>query len=310
MSLPRAWSRLPGPADFLDAITEDLIDRNTVVVGLPRDVASRTFVLEMADLLKRRGFGNLTRLKITETGNETLRQSNLARLRPETATGSVLWIDATDDTAVAQDWVNQVAELSDFQEVPRLLIPMHEACAARCKVEKHQRRRLWSDFVTRLDTRVLVERIARQAGHKPLHVSLKSTLIAEIADSDLSLAERMSQDPLGRTLEKGRHPDEKVWAAQLTVLFPLVDRERRRLLITHQAFWHLPHIRKDGTEVSKMENLEIGDMATQALASGPLEADRKRFVWLRGVRNALAHCETVPWATLTSPVGIQIMDFR
>ena len=35
MSISCTWNRLPGPADFLDTIIEDLVGGNTVLVGIP-----------------------------------------------------------------------------------------------------------------------------------------------------------------------------------------------------------------------------------------------------------------------------------
>ena len=59
------------------------------------------------------------------------------------------------------------------------------------------------------------------------------------------------------------------------MLFPLVDRERQCLLNAHRALWRLPHSRKEGTEIRRLKDLEIGDMAAQAWLSGPLQVERK-----------------------------------
>ena len=82
------------------------------------------------------------------------------------------------------------------------------------------------------------------------------------------------------------------------------------MLRIQEALWRIPHIRKDGTEINSLHDLEIGDMAVQSQSEGLLERERHRLGWLRRVRNALAHNEVVPWATLTSPIAVQIMDFR
>ena len=55
MSLPNAWARLPGPADFLDTITEDLADRSAVLVGLPDEIPGGAVAEEVADLVTHRG---------------------------------------------------------------------------------------------------------------------------------------------------------------------------------------------------------------------------------------------------------------
>ena len=310
MSLPRVWPRLPGPTDFLDTILEDLVDRTAVLIGLPEEVPSEMFAVEMADLVKHRGLGNWEPVRSTEACSTAPSDSIARRFRGGKAAGSVLWIDAKIEDAAAAEWVNHAARVADFPNMPRLCVSMHEACAAVQEEERRVRRRLWRDFVTLLDSRALVERVGRRSGHQPLHIALKSALIAEISGADLALAERLSRDPVGRILQPGRHSHERIWAAQLSVLLPLVEHERRRMLAAHQTLWKLPHVRKDGTEIRQLKDLEVGDMAVQAQSGESLEFTRKRLVWLRSVRNALAHNKIVPWATLTSPVGIQIMDFR
>ena len=310
MSLPRVWARLPGPADFLDTILEDLVDRIAVLAGLPDEIPNGALAVEIADVVKHGGLGQWDAVRSTEARTTAPSDSIERRFGGGNATGSVLWIDATSGDAAAAAWADHARRLADFPDMPRLCIAMNEVCAEVREEEKRLRRRLWRDFVTLLDSRALVERISRRAGHRPSHIALKSALIAEIAGADLAFAERLSQDPLGRILQKNIHTREKVWAAQVSVLLPLVERERQRLLYAHQALWRLPYTRKDGTEIHNVNDLEIGDMAAQARLGGPLESERKRLDWLRRVRNSLAHNEVVPWATLTSPVAVWIMDFR
>ena len=310
MNFPRAWARLPGPADFLDTALEDLTDRIAVFAGLPDEVPSHVLAVEIADLIKLRGLGRWNVVRSSEAGSTAPSDSIVKRFDGDESSGSVLWIDATMEDAAATAWAHHATHLAEFPDTPRIFIAMSEACAMACGEEKRVRRRLWRDFVTPLDSRALLERIGRRAGHRPLHLALKSTLVAEIAGADLALAECLFRDPMGRILHKGRHSHEKIWAAQVAILLPLVERERQQLLSSHQALWQLPHIRKDGRKISRLNDLEIGDMASQAQHGGPLESSRKRLIWLRGVRNALAHSEVVPWPVLISPIALQIMDFR
>ena len=111
-------------------------------------------------------------------------------------------------------------------------------------------------------------------------------------------------------MQASEHPREYIWRAQVSVLLPLVESERRRQLDAYRALWRLPHLRKDGKEIVTLENLEIGDMAAQAGSVGVPKPERQRLGWLRRVRNALAHNEVVSWQTLTSPIAIRILDFR
>ena len=310
MSLPRVWARLPGPADFLDTILEDLTDRITVFAGLPDEVPADELAIEIADAVKYTSLGQWQAVRPAEVSSSAPSESLARRLDAGNATNAVLWVDAVSTDEGAAAWVSHARRFGDISEMPRLCIVMSEVCAGAHGEEKRLRRRLWRDFVTPLDSRALVERTSRRAGHRQLHVALKSALIAEIAREDLTLADHLSRDPLGRILESRKHARECIWAAQVSVLLPLVEQERQRLLRIHEALWRIPHIRKDGTEIKSLHDLEIGDMAVQSQYDGLLERERHRLGWLRRVRNALAHNEVVPWATLTSPIAVQIMDFR
>ena len=310
MSFPHAWARLPGPADFLDTILEDLADRTAVLAGLPEDVPSSALAVEVADVVKYRGLGRWEPVRSPEARTVAPSDSVARRFDGGNAGGSVLWVDTTDCGEAAATWADHARRLAEFPDMPRLCIVMNSACAESCPEDKRLRRRLWRDFVTPLDARALVERLGRRSGHPTAHIVLRSTLAAELAGTDLSFAERLSRVPLGRILETPDYPRERIWAAQVSVLFPLVERERQRLLETYRTLWRVPHTRKDGTQIRCLNDLEVGDMAAQARAFGSMEAERQRLGWLRRVRNALAHNEVVPWSTLTSPVAVRIVDFR
>ena len=310
MSLPRAWARLPGPVDFVETVLEDLTDRVSVLAGLPDEMPSGTLAVEIADRVKHRRLGRWEAVRSTEA--RTLRPSDSIARRFDggNAAGSVLWIDTTGQDVAATAWADHARRFAEAPDIPRLCIAMDAACAEACGEDKRLRRRLWRDFVTALDSRALVERLGRRSGHRPAHIVLRSALVGELAGPDLAFAERLSRDPLDRILDPDDHPRERIWAAQIAVLFPIVERERRYLLKAHQSLWRLPHTRKDGTQIRHLKDLEIGDMAAQAWVSGPLAVERQRLNWLRRVRNQLAHNEVVPWGTLTSPIAIRIVDFR
>ena len=310
MSLPRVWARLPGPVDFVATVLDDLADRVSVLAGLPDGVQSPTLAVEVADLVKHRRLGRWEAVRATEARTLAPSDSMARRFDGGNASVSVLWIDATGWDRAATAWADHARRFTEAPDMPRLCIAMDAACAAACEEDKRLRRRLWRDFVTPLDARALVERLGRRSGHRPAHIVLKSALVSELAGTDLAFAERLSRDPLDRILEASDHSRLRIWAAQVAVLFPLVERERRCLLKAYRALWRLPHTRKDGTQILRLKDLEIGDMAVQARDSGPLAVERQRLSWLRRVRNQLAHNEVVPWATLTSPIAIRIADFR
>ena len=309
MSLPHAWARLSGPADFLHTIFEDLVDHTAVLVGIPDEIPSSALAVEIADLVKHRRLGAWDAVRSTESRATAPSESMARRFRSGNATGTVLWIDAPS-SAAATAWTDHVRRIAEFPDMPRLCIMMSATCAQTRDEDKRLRRRLWRDFVTPLDSRALVERTGRRTGHRSDHIALKSALVSEIAGADLAFAEQLSRDPLGRILQANAHAHEQIWTAQVSVLLPLVERERKRMLRTHRTLWRLPYTRMDGTEIQCLNDLEIADMAAQARSAGPLESEWQRLSWLRRVRNTLAHSKVVPWATLTSQIAIQIADFR
>ena len=310
MSFPRTWARLPGPADFLDAIVKDLTDRNSVLVGLPDEAPVAVVALEIADAIKRSELGRWETVPSNEAYKTALLEYITRRFDGRDAKDFVLWIDAMNRDATATTWADYARQFAGIEKTPRICIAMSAACAEECSEDKGLRRRLWRDFVTATDARVLMERFGRRFGRRPEHIALKSALIVELAGPDLVFADRLAREPIGRILATRGHPPECIWAAQVSVLFPLVERERRRLLDVYRDLWRMPHLRDDGKEIQRLEDMEIGDMAAQAWQVRALETERRRLDWLRRVRNALAHNEIVPWGTLVSPIALQITDFR
>ena len=302
---------MPGPADFLESIVEDMTDRIAVLAGLPDGIPEADFAVEIAEAVQRRGLGRWEAVRCAESCKTTPSESISRRFNGADAGSFVLWVDATNGGSTATAWADHARLYAEFEESPRICIAMNTACAETCREDKRLRQRLWRDFVTASDSRVLVERLGRRCGRHPEHIALKSALIAELAGSDLSLAERLAAERLGQILISGNHPPERIWSAQVGVLFPIVERERRRLLDVHRDLWRLPHTREDGKEIQCPEDLEIGDMAFQAKEWGrALKPEWLRLNWLHRIRNALAHNEIVLWGTLISPIALEIVDFR
>lgn len=309
MNLPYAWPRLPGPGDFLETVLGDLVDGTSVLAGLPDEMHGAAVAVEMADMVKHRRVGRWEAVRSREVRKLLPSASIARRFSGGNAAGAVLWIDATGEDKAAIAWVDHARRSAELPSMPCLCIMMNEASAKACREDKRLRRRLWRDFVTALDARALVERLGRRSGDRAAHIVLRSAIVAELAGTDLAFAERLSRAPLHRILRSSEHPRERIWAAQVAVLFPLVERERQRLLNAHRALWRLPHTRPDRTTIRCRNDLEIGDMAAQA-RNGPLRVEWERLNWLHRVRNLIAHNEVVPWATLVSPTAVRIEDFR
>ena len=310
MNFPNLWVRLPGPADLLAVIKEDLSGGGSVLLGLPEDMPGSLFAVEVAELTARFGFGQWETVQTDESCETAPRAYVGQRFNGGEAKEFVLWVDATSQTSAAQAWVDYAQQSAGVAGTPRMCIAMDMAYADVCQEGKGVRRRVWSDFVTPLDSRVLVEQACRRSGNSPMHTALKSALVAELAGGDLSLADRLSRQGLGGIFDSPMHSPERIWAAQISVLFPIVESQRQHLLDTYRNLWRLPYNREDGRRIERVEDLEIGDMANQARQIPALEAERNRLGWLRRVRNTLAHAEVVPWSTLTSHIANQIADFR
>ena len=292
----------------MEAVVKDLADRNIVLAGLPED-ARNDLAVEIAETVMGKGFGSWSSVTPAEARETGPQDAVERRSKGGDGRGLVLWVDATEEIA-ATAWADYAGRYAGRAEAPRLCVALAPARAEACREDRGLRRRLWRDFVTATDSRVIAERVCRRKGRHPAHTALKAALIAELAGSDLTLATRLAHEPLGRILDSPDHASERIWAAQISVLFPIIAREREYLLDRYRNDWTLPFIRKGGQEVRCLEDLEIGDMATMAQQTRGLKSQRRRLDWLKRVRNAMAHHKTVPWGTLVSPIAVEIVDFR
>lgn len=86
--------------------------------------------------------------------------------------------------------------------------------------------------------------------------------------------------------------ERRVWQAQLTVLFPLLENHRQELLSGNKSGWCVPWKTNYGF-VERLEDLELNHLADQLRSQrfiGNGQRDLFDFVcWLRDIRNDLAH---------------------
>lgn len=288
---------LPGPAEFFRAVADDLVGKNCVLVGLPdgfREDAVRAC------------FGRAIRTASSST------RYPLENAPPDSfvseivgchsSTRGVVYIDArSSGAAVARDWngyVGSEARMVDNVRT-RVCVVVTEAEAERCRVEKHFRRQLWSNYVTALDSKVLAMERARPLGASDEHKALKVSLVGALCGSDLLMAERYSEYSLRTLVMSDKHSQRLVWSGQVSVLFPLIDRECIRILRDYHDFWRS---RPDGAP------LEIKDMQDQW--NSHQAGDKSVFwdiydqiEWLKYARDQLAHMHCIPWERLVvSPV--------
>lgn len=304
---PENWPRLPGPAEFIETIVEDLVDGNTVAAGIPAE-AIQGVRLEVAEAVEAHGIGRWTAARHPPEQDVSPRKFVYERVRSISG-DLVLWVEATRED-VAEHWTEYITNRDNEEDAPRICVAMEVGRARSVRENSGLRTRLWSQFVSSLDSRVVIERLGRRLGWHATSIALKSALVAELAGSDLADAAQLAQQSLERILSGNQHRSRQVWKAQVAVLFPIVEQERRRLLEKHRMGWCLPFTRKDGRTIRRVEELEIGDMVAQARANVSFIEEWRGLEWLRSVRNHLAHFETVPWATLASPRAPDIVDFK
>lgn len=314
MNYPRGWARLPGPADFLQTVAAFLMDGNSVIVGLPAGGPSDDIIaIEVAELIEREGGFRWDAIRAAEEVSVYPRKLVESRFGSDDAGNAILWVNAVSRDSASADWMEHARQFAQVDGSPRICITaMEDHVPARTgsALDTKLRLCLWTDFVTATDSRVLVERYARNFERTPEHVALKCALVATLAGSDLVIANTLSRCPLKHISNPTRHPPHCIWEAQVAILFPIIERERQNYLEIYRDFWQLPHKRRDGTTVQDADNLGIGDLLHQARQTKMLRRELPRLDWLLRVRNALAHSEIVAWDTLVSPVGIQVADFR
>ena len=309
MIFRRAWTRLPGVADYIEGLISDLVEDSVVVAGLADYVANEAFADEVADLVARRHLGQWSVVKSAEAaGVQPI--SAIVRRRVKGAEGDrlVLWVDTRTETAMGT-WTDYMSKAMRNSDCPRVLISTLESIAVARSASDRLRLRKWSSYVTKTDSRVLAERAGRRSGSSPFHTALKSAIVAELSCGNLREAEALVQDSLERLIgmEEGQHG---VWAAQVAVLLPLIEHERRKVLREYSRYWRLPHTRQDGKTISCLRGLEVGDLAAQTESvHGVPSSTRRRIKWLSRVRNALAHTNVVPWGTLTNPTARTVASF-
>ncbi|MCY3622891.1 MAG: hypothetical protein OXH68_14405 [Gammaproteobacteria bacterium] len=220
----------------------------------------------------------------------------------------ILWVDARTHAAVGA-WTEYMPRVMRSSDCPRVVVSTQESIATDCLLSARLRLRKWSSYVTKTDSRVLAERAGRRMGNGVFQLAMKSAVVAELAVGDLEKADSLVQVPLDRLIGM-KECQHGVWAAQVAVLLPLIEQERRRALKEYEGCWRLPHTRADGKTIRRLEALEIGDLALQSESVFGIPSDaRKRFRWLSRMRNALAHANVVPWGTLINPTARTLANF-
>jgi hypothetical protein len=82
----------------------------------------------------------------------------------------------------------------------------------------------------------------------------------------------------------------RVWQAQVTIVFPLLEQRRLRILTEYRKWLSVPFHKSDGSVVSAIEDLEIVDLQYQ-LRSHPSTRLSRLLPMMKQARNKLAHME-------------------
>jgi len=95
----------------------------------------------------------------------------------------------------------------------------------------------------------------------------------------------------------------RVWQAQITVLFPLIEQRRGQIIADHRGALTVPFEKGDGTWVTRVEDLEIAHLYYQLRNNRDrrLEPLLRR---LREARNALAHLEPLRGAEFAAVLQV------
>ena len=296
---------LPGPAELCRVVIQDLLEQNCVVVGVPKELPSHLVEEYFVRAIQDAGLGacDLLRNRMQNSNPYDSFMTKIVKLADSTE--RVVWADARDiDVWVSRDWNEYlVGTMGSLDRVPRICIVLRDDVAGSCRKEKHFRRRLWHDYVTDIDSRVVALDHVRRFAYTNEYIALKIALVASLSGANLFMAEEFADLPLRRLVDDRVYSRYKVWSAQVAALLPLVDRERMSLLDRYEAKWRLPHDRGDGAIIRSISDLEISDLWIQAKTLEICGIDQSHIRWLRDIRNCLAHMKVVSWKKLrASPV--------
>ena len=308
----QTWGRLPGPADFIQKVAEDLHDGNIVVVGLPVQYADGV-AREVFDAFMHGEHGTPTIVQLEEARAVQPERSVRASIEPNRDFTGFIWVNALDDRS-AKSWIEYVDSVARMEYAPRLCVATTVSHAARCNEEKHLRRRLWFSYVTATDSWVLAERHCRHHGSGRRYSELKCALVSSLAKANLSNAHQMSKSRLRELVDTTKYSLNDIWAAQIAVLFPVLNAYRCYFNQKYSDLWYLPHERKGGHKDYKIWdaiNLDLGDMISQVKAYNlPIpEQEMKNLHWLNRVRNLLAHHDILWGHNLDRLINFEITDF-
>lgn len=310
MSLPAGWECLPGPSHLLDVLFNDIVAGYTVVLGLPMEIPKGAFSVEIAERVYARRLGALVVYRDQDIERYAPCELFFQKILVLRDRADAILLDVRGESARAGEWLEYFGDTPDFSDWPRGLIVMSEDCMIHVADRKGMRSRSWCDFVGRLDCRVLLQAHDRDLDLTVECRLLRESLVVELSDGDLTIAHSLIGLPLQRLMDQSAFDRDRIWVAQVSVLFPIIDRERRRILEKYRDLWVIPYRASNARIVSEIMDLEIRDMVAQAEGNFVMGREMRLLRWLRRVRNLIAHMRVVGWGTLVSSDANGVVNFR
>ncbi len=303
--LPKGWATLPGPADFIRTIVQGLKGGNSVWIYFAS--APDSFQSEIRARMVQQDFPDWVRLHIDEDLQATVKGD-----------GTVYWIEiVSDDLEHAKAIGETVAKLRKEHRYPRLCVlarSRDKRSAVHLRELEGVLVRVWSDFVSLTDSRVVVERVGSALRWSRGYISLMSSIISQACKSDIARASVYATRALPEILADSSIESEDIWVGQVQSLFPRINSERKRLIRKYSDSWRIPysHLGDDSRIVECKENLEIAHLYAQAKKNMRL-FDRRDIDTMRlltDARNELAHLGILAWSFLSDPVALRSFDIK
>ena len=310
MSFPACWNLLPGPSHLLEVVVSDIVAGYTVALGVPADLPKPTLAVEVSERIHARKMGRLFVFRDCEMHQARDQIVPVERFARLYARDIPVLIDLRGAVIEHDAWFDYLRTTQDFSDWPSGLIVFEDHRVSDITERKGFRCRQWCDYVGRLDCSVLLRRTDQRSRISSDAQALKDALVGELAGGDIGVAHRLITLPIERLLDESTYSGEKIWAAQVSVLFPIVDRERRRMLQKYSRLWIIPYQSSESRTVGRVMDLEIRDMVAQAEVDIGMRGELRLLRWLRRVRNLVAHMKVVSWGTLVSPDASRAVSFR
>lgn len=148
---------------------------------------------------------------------------------------------------------------------------------------------------TLIDPDAILKRYAEKVGFQEMVPVEDNAMLIEAGARGLFEGEERFHSALLALRDDSKGIRRRIWRAQLRVLYPFVEEHRQSILAKYGRLIKLPHTRRDGTEVSSLQEMEIGDIKVNLDQNTRSHRKLKNFIRnLWKIRKDLAHLDVVP----------------